>query len=341
MTIQESYAYYKRSLERADKEALALIRKTITSHLPDLRRRLATLREAILERQRAGLPVSPAWLYQEQRYLDTIRTVESIAKSAASARATLLPAASGFGRQLGVAIPGIMATEAAPGIAPLWGRADILAIRSIAASVSRGPLATLIDMLGQRLVGNPAYAGATAERIRAALVRGILLGQNPLAAAASVLSEVNATRAHLRTVFRTEMLRSYRDAASQEMANHGDMLDGWVWLAARDNRTCPVCWHMNGTKHSLGEGLASHPNCRCTQVPNLQRRLLRQNAEATIPSGDAEFAKLSAAEQRNILGPSIYKQYKAGNVTLADLVVQGHHPRWGPFRRRASLREVA
>lgn len=107
---------------------------------------------------------------------------------------------------------------------------------------------------------------------------------------------------------------------------------------------CAVCWAMHGSAHDLDESFASHYNCRCGMVPKTRtwRELGFDIAEVVPPieAGPARFARLSAADQRAILGPTKHAAYAAGRLTLADVVGERHDPIWGLMRYERSFKAI-
>jgi hypothetical protein len=71
---------------------------------------------------------------------------------------------------------------------------------------------------------------------------------------------------------------------------------------------------MHGTWHPASESLRSHPRCKCVQQPATRK----DARDAT--DGSERFAKLSQAEQAQILGPGKADAYRQGQITLADIV---------------------
>jgi hypothetical protein len=101
---------------------------------------------------------------------------------------------------------------------------------------------------------------------------------------------------------------------------------------------------MHGTVHPLDEPFASHPNCRCQATPITKTWAeLGFTGIPDLPEpepGSAVFARLSEAEQRQILGPGKLELFKAGKLELRDLVAVTNSRVWGKGRRERTLREV-
>jgi SPP1 gp7 family putative phage head morphogenesis protein len=179
-----------------------------------------------------------------------------------------------------------------------------------------------------RLLADANAAGA--EAARQALFTGVILGDNPRVVAARLRAALAIAKNRAMTIARTEVLRAYRGSIRERM-RHAPGVVGWVWVSARDRRTCPMCWAMHGTKHRLDEEFATHPNCRCSQAPLSARDI------SPLATGSEDFERLAAATQRRILGPGKYDLYSRGAIDLPDLVGEALDPVWGRIRYERPL----
>jgi len=87
------------------------------------------------------------------------------------------------------------------------------------------------------------------------------------------VADIGKNRAEM--IARTESVRIFNYAALTRYNNAG--IKKWRWLAAMDERTCPICMSRHGKVFSDPADLpphASHPNCRCTIIPYLEARLV-------------------------------------------------------------------
>lgn len=139
----------------------------------------------------------------------------------------------------------------------------------------------------------------------------------------------NLPLARAATIARTEQMRAYREAARETYKANSKIVAGWVWHAQLSPRTCVLCWAMHGTFHSNDEPVATHPACRCVMLPNLGKQVFESGAD--------EFKKLSAADQRQILGAAAFEKYREGEIELKDLVGEREDARFGKTRYRISL----
>jgi SPP1 gp7 family putative phage head morphogenesis protein len=153
------------------------------------------------------------------------------------------------------------------------------------------------------------------------------------------------------TIVRTETLRSYREAARVGVEENAEFLEGYTWFAARDGRTCPVCWSQHGRFFPLkgsgtkrvAEVFATHVSCRCVLLPR-SKSYAEITGDASLPDnrpqitpGPTLFARQTPERQAAILGPGKFALYKAGQLELGDLVELVDDSRWGPTRREIPL----
>lgn len=73
---------------------------------------------------------------------------------------------------------------------------------------------------------------------------------------------------------RTEIIRASNLGALTIYEQNQDILRGWEWVSARDERVCPICGARDGKVYGFEDGVlqppsGSHPGCRCTVAPAL------------------------------------------------------------------------
>ena len=131
------------------------------------------------------------------------------------------------------------------------------------------PTAALQDLIGFAADGSPLrdvfeqIAPGVAQRVTDTLGVSLAAGLGPRETARLLRRQFGAGLARALTISRTETLRAYREAMHRNYEANDDVIDGWVWLAKLDTRTCAACWAMHGSEHSLDERLSDHPNGRC------------------------------------------------------------------------------
>lgn len=225
---------------------------------------------------------------------------------------------------------------------------------AIAALIGRAsdgkPLANLFRGFGDE---------ATAQA-RRALLTGVALGQHPSVIARDLDQALGVSRSRALTIARTELLGAYRDASLESYQANSDVVEGWIWSADQSANTCAACLFMDGSLHSLDEGMDSHVNCRCDMLPATRSwsdilgplgvdesdiedipETSLGAASSTRQSGADWFDEQSADVQRGILGSqAAYDAYANGDATLGDFVGHAHDPQWGDSIYQKSWKQV-
>lgn len=123
----------------------------------------------------------------------------------------------------------------------------------------------------------------TREAIREAVTRQIASG-TPLSALISDLQTAGFSERRAKLIAATEVTSAFtrgNEAAYRESGVVGEV----EWYTARDERVCPICGRLHGTRVRLGElfeGVykpAAHPGCRCRLAPVI--RSAQEIAELT------------------------------------------------------------
>lgn len=83
----------------------------------------------------------------------------------------------------------------------------------------------------------------------------------------------------IQTLTRTLINRISNAGAIDAYRANSDLLSGYEWLTAHDERTCPDCAAMDGKVFSFRSRRQPplHPNCRCTVIPVLKENVLERN----------------------------------------------------------------
>ena len=197
------------------------------------------------------------------------------------------------------------------------------------------PLSNLLDKLPR----------ISAQVARDTLIQGVVLGRGTRQIAADMQQAFGGNLVRALRISRTETIGAYRRAANSRYQGNRNVLEGWVWVAALNSRTCAACIAQHGSFHPLDEAFASHPACRCAPAP--QTRPWAELGFPDVPetridieSGETWFARQPATAQKQILGPGKHRAFVEGRITLADLVEPTDSPVWGAGIRERSLRDA-
>ena len=312
----------RRLLAREERIVRDLVR-TWRGTEAELRRRIDALIAKIEDAQAIGIEVSEAWLYEQDRYQLLLKqTREQIDRYAVGAMERTEEAQR-------------TSTQAGADDAQ-----DLMQRTEIRARFVRLPAEQVEALSGYLADGSPLaeiferFAPQAVQGVRDVLLRGVALGENPRDIGRKLAREVEGLgRDRAVLIARTESIRAYRTAQIESYRANDDVLTGWRWVCARQTRTCPACWSLSGQVFPLDRPMASHPACRCTQSPVTENSPQRA-------TGEEEFAKLPARDQKQILGPGKYELYRDGKISLADTVEETHSARWGPGLQVKSLRKI-
>lgn len=276
--------------------------------------------------------VTRAQMLRSKRLTNTLAAIAtSLETLAKDAGVTIAGDLRGIIDQAGAAQAELIASQLPSGQSLVgldeWARVDP---RQISAIVKRSTQQITARTL-------PLSSSAT-DAVRRELVRGIAAGTNPRATARRIVArtrgEFNGGLNRALTIARTESLDAHRAAAQLAQARHTDVLAGWTWLASIGPRTCPACWGMNGTVHSLSEpGPNGHQNCRCARVPTTKSWAELGFDGITEPpsamvDADAAFAKLTPLQQQSILGRRGYRGFVQGKFPRSQWAKRQKNPGW-------------
>lgn len=342
-TIQQTVQHYRKQLKAHETQAERFLEQSYRATLAAIQPALDHLYDQMVDAMANGEKIPLSWLYEAQRIENikkliqnemdhfggtTHRTVQQITQAAA---------------QMGTeAAQNLMQATVPEGVSWTFGRPMITAIQNIAFTTQAGtPLRTLFD----------GFGALAAKQAADALIRGVALGYNPRKIAGEVAQALNEPRARALTIARTEMLRSYRMAQLENFRANDDVVQGWTWQAYLDVTTCAACIMMNGTKHPLSEEMASHVNCRCTQLPETKSwedilgplGIDTSGLEETsiqVQSGQSWFEDQDEKTQQTILGPAKYQAWQDGQFDLQDLIGYTHDPQWGKSVKEMPLKDL-
>lgn len=117
-------------------------------------------------------------------------------------------------------------------------------------------------------------APQTAKRIIDNLLEGINLGYGYSRLGKMIVDDLGLGLSDALRWARTVQMKSYRETAHNTMMENGNIIDGWVWWAQVDERTCEDCAGSHGTFHQAEERLnelTTHIwNCRCVELPHVR-----------------------------------------------------------------------
>jgi hypothetical protein len=184
-----------------------------------------------------------------------------------------------------------------------------------------------------------AYRGFgenSAQQLGDALLAGIAQGRNPRATANLISSWLVLPLSWADNIARTTQLYSYRTASHATYIANSRILDGWMWWAALDPRTCISCISQHGTVFGFDKSLSDHHRGRCVEVPIVRGATWPQG----VQTGAQWFDGLDDGSQREIMGHAMLDAYRNQAVGWGDFSKPYSNPIFGEMTRAASVKEL-
>ena len=153
------------------------------------------------------------------------------------------------------------------------------------------------------------FAGKKAEQVNQLIADSLSLGDTTQQIQSKVRGLTGTLqKREMDTVVRTAINHSASVARREVYDRNADILDGYIWIATLDNKTCLYCGSKDQTKiDSLaGEFPTAHYNCRCTTVPNVKEEYSLRGFEGGRPSIGAKGVK--SVESNKSYGAWLKKQ---------------------------------
>lgn len=235
-----------------------------------------------------------------------------------------------------------------PTAADLLGPAIIAGI--VAGRFEPSALAAIIARAaGQIHADTIPLSDEAVAAMRAALIEGVIVGDNPIPVARDMVNRVegafNGGLTRALTISRTEMLDAYRAASAYIHRANADLVPEWIWFSRLDSRACPSCWSRHGRVYPTTEpGPDDHPRGRCTRLPKLASweslGLNVPEPPSLLPNGEKAFNQLSKADQLQVMGPGRLELYRSGQVTWDQLATWRDTPQWRRSNQPTAVRDL-
>lgn len=212
------------------------------------------------------------------------------------------------------------------GISQTWSRVDVGAMDAIVKR-STGRIHSLTMPLTRDME----------SRMKAVLIRGVAVGENPRTTARQMLRRCEQVfaggRARALNIARTEILDAHRAAALRSRAVNSDVIGGWRWMCTLSGRTCPACLSQHGSRHDAKEpGPLGHQQCRCTGLPVTktwrQLGIDLDEPPDTFPDARQWFNDQPRETQLRIMGPQRLAKFNSGELGWDDMATRKSTPGW-------------
>ena len=201
----------------------------------------------------------------------------------------------------------------------------------IAARSPQSPVAEVLAKFGD--IGNV---------IEKAITDGMSMGRGSSNITRTIMMQVEDAIPEYRVagVVRTETMRAYRSSQADSFAvlDEQRVLDGYIWMSAKDSTTCALCLAMDGQIFPTYPG-RQHVRCRCVAAPYVLESIVPRLG-APRENGEQWLLRQTESVQRRALGtPGRYDLWKSG-TPLRSMVSVEVHPRWGETVRFTPLKEL-
>ena len=330
--LQRRGAEFRRDLLQLERSAASDMVRAYGASWTRVEARVSALWQEVTALREAGEDVPPVRLMQLDRYLrlqdEITAELRRFAQYAdGSVTATQMAAVD-------------MAQQHAPRlISAVASDAELAGLEQFI-DFAHAPRGAIEALVGYARGGTPlgrlldAIPGQVNGSVRDTLIAGLTLGQNPRETAQQVRRAFGTGLARALNISRTETLRAYRSATLLDYQANDDILEGWVWSAACDQRTCVTCFALHGRVFKLNRQMPAHPSCRCSLTPLLKKAYRGDYEPARGPD---LFARAAPEIQRAVLGPGAYAAYQRGRVQIENFVSFRRSREWGITVQRASL----
>lgn len=178
------------------------------------------------------------------------------------------------------------------------------------------------------------WAGHSADQVKKMIIEGVGLGRNPRAISADIRKALGVGLSDALRTTRTAQLWSYREATRANYLANSDIVKGWIWFAALDERTCMSCMAMHGTVHPLTEALNDHHNGRCAMLPQIE------GVDYGLDDAQAWFDAQTEDAKRAQMGAAKYDAYTAGQFQFSQLSKIREDEVYGTMRVETPLKEL-
>ena len=223
----------------------------------------------------------------------------------------------------------------------------------------RGWAASPVLQGGEGWRGDLGLRGETLDQLRNRIVPRVDLRKEPDRAQRDL---IKTARRNAEELVRTSTLTVMREAHLDVFEANADIIASVQWVSTLDNRTTPLCRHLDGKEWTIPgyepkghntpfPGTSAHWNCRSVVIP-ITKTWEQLAKEA---GGDSEFAKKLDAipkgemasmggpvdagttyeawfgeqgkeRQLEILGPGRMEMYERGVLKVADMARMGGSP---------------
>jgi len=178
-------------------------------------------------------------------------------------------------------------------------------------------------------------AGFYADEIAAGILERVGQGLNPRVIANWITDEYGYPLTDAMRQMRTSQLYSYREANANTRRENADILEGDVWCAELDDRTCDSCIAMHGTVAPAGTVCNDHHLGRCEYLP-----WVKGMPNPIEQTGAEWFTQQDEATQRNVMGDAKFEAWNDGKFEFSALSREYENDVFGTMRGSTPLKDL-
>lgn len=268
--------------------------------------RMMAVGKLIEDAKAAGEPVHPADLFQHERWTQAYNAIRDELTAYKQAAAGHVTDAQGAAIDLGGAhTDGLMRASLGDDVGQGFSFATVndANVRAMVGMASGGgPIARLFESITTQEV---------ADRSRHLLTQAAVLGTNPEVLARQLRGPLAIPMWRAMTIARTETMRAYREAQRQSIVENQSILEGWVWLSAKDARTCEVCWAQDGKLFPIESVTATE----AAQMAGHQEAVVPVATDTGLTHGPAVVQSDTGLEH----GPAFVPPLKKAAASIAEI----------------------
>ena len=334
-------AEFRRQLLRRELETTARLVRAYAAAHARMRESLVALTADIEVARAAGQVVSPGWLMQQARYQSFLRVCEAEMMQFTASLPGIVGPGTFAALEIGIEEAAALTDAALFGLPP-----DIRA--GLRASWMTPHTGAVKEAMGFLSPGSPVwnslegYDLVMRQQIEDVVTHSLMMGYNPKRWADELRLVTGRGLDWAINWTRTLQLNAYREASRRTYLENQNVVKGWWWSSALDNRTCLGCIEMHGTWHPLSEPLNDHHRGRCGPIPDVlsyaDLGLTVDEEPFAMRRGEDWFNAQPQSVQMQMMGPGKYDAWKNGLFDFSQLVRQYNDPVWGSMRGETPLK---
>lgn len=317
------------SLAEEEQAAAERLTAAYARTLPRIRQAQNDLVDALAMESENGEIITPSDIRGQVTYSRLLTTIEAEMNDFAvilrNEMSGLTETAIGVGAGGAADLAALLSGNSAL-ISAAWVRPDPVSLRNIINYMDSDGMTAALRSFGEN----------AARDISDLILTMAAQGKNPRFIARQMEDWNSVPYAWADNMARTVTIYSARTASHASYVANEDVLDGWMWVSAADDRTCISCWSKHGQIFTLQQILNDHHRGRCTAVPVVKGTTWRES----FRSGPDLFQELPENTQRQIMGKSMHEAFTRGDVGWDEFSVPYENDIYGEMQRAATLKEL-